>query len=129
LFSKKKTSISSSIAEFETSCRRESFRISDTSSDCVIANFSGIPIEIQDISAGGISFTSNFIEIGARGILCLTLSGKKKYYVEADIEVVSKSTEKTCHCRFKDISHENEEAIHQFVLEMQLKNKRSDGRL
>lgn len=123
MFWKKTTSDFPSV-EYETSDKRESFRLTAEIFGPVTATYKKREAQIINISAGGISFVCHNCYEGETGELHLKLPIKKVEHVSLPTKVIKITNETTCHCKFTEISSDEEEKIHQYVLLRQVEATR-----
>jgi len=128
LFWKKKIKVES-IEPMNTNDQRETFRYVFTEDRSLSMVFKQKPVKILNISAGGMAFINNgFKQYEADKInLFLDIpnfNGDPRFPTLVRILNITKND--VCHCIFENLTIEEYEIIHKYVLEMQkidLKNK------
>lgn len=125
MFWKKKTSDTPTV-EYESSSRRESFRIDPADIAPVFACFGKHRVRVTDISAGGISFECESCSVGQVDTIRIDLPGIMPVSITARAEIVRLSEEIICHSRFTEIDDEAVETLHRFILHYQVTTLRDN---
>lgn len=114
--------------EYESDCRRESYRVAPPSREPVWVDFGGQAAELLDISAGGLSLkcaVSPASQPGQERMVRFLLPGAGAW-VRARARVVAVDQPDTCHCAFIEPEAETVETIHQYALRVQKQELRRD---
>lgn len=119
MFWKKKTSETPTI-DLDSDNRRESFRLDTDTDNPIFGRFGEHRVLMRNISAGGLSFDWEGGRIGDRQAIALSLPGRTGFSLCAQAEIITRSGELTCHCRFVDLDSSMEETIHRYVLHAQI---------
>jgi len=72
----------------------------------------------MDISAGGLAFKNIDCRVGDVYRIDLQMPGSVEM-ITVDLTILSIDGRDICHCQFKNLTEEQEEVIHQYVLERQ----------
>ncbi len=124
MFWKKKTN-DKELLEYDSSNRRECFRLECEILGPATATYKRRQARIIDISAGGISFECKNCKVGEIGDLQLELPGKRTDNLTLPTKIVTITNNITCHCQFTIIDEEATEIIHQYILLRQIAAKRN----
>ena len=109
----------------ETPDKREAFRYLFVRPGPPVIVFCGRPVELIDISAGGVSFNDQGFTPGDSDRITLHLEDGEirfNYTLCIVIEILSIDQNKICHCLFKAPDAQQTEAIHRFLLLKQKKD-------
>ena len=123
MFWKKKTS-DKELLEYDSTNRRESFRLECEILGPATAAYKGRGAQVVDISAGGISFECKDCKEGEIGELQLELPGKLIENLTIPTKIIKITNDITCHCEFTIIDEEAIEIIHQYILLRQIAAQR-----
>lgn len=97
---------------------RSAFRVSPPPDEPLMLKVGGQNIAIIDISSGGISFDSVKLKLGSIHPVQLTLPGEI-IPIFAVIEILRIEDKKLCRAKLYDLTREQEDKIHQYVLNRQ----------
>lgn len=103
---------------YETESRRASYRLQSVNGEPLFFDLAGKPYEVLNIGGGGLSFLNPGCSGAQGGPIELKIPGYDAA-IEAKIEVRSVCRNDICHCAFVEISDEDVEKIHQYMLEKQ----------
>ena len=135
MFWKKRKTNKKIFFDFQSSSRRNAFRYKHEAINGPEIIFLGKKLRLLDISATGVSFKAKDFTAGALDDVQLDLNDsetKKKPVLSLKIKILSKVNETgVCHCCFENITEEQEDIIHQYILDKQKaaikKRKKSDS--
>lgn len=130
MFWKKKNRAKDQLFTYESSCRRESYRVSPPIFAPVAVRFGEETGTLINISAGGLAFRCGRLKPGDTQTVAIDLPGEW-ITVSAKVEIVNIDAGETCHGRFLDIAPEMLEAIHHYALSIQkegLRRKRAEDK-
>ena len=135
MFWKKRKTGKKRILDFESSNQRQAFRYKHGELNGPEIVFLGKKLRLLDISASGASFKEkDFSSKDSDDIqLDLNAPGTKKLPVlSLKIKILSRDNRTgICHCRFENITEEQKELIHKYILNAQKaaikKRKKSDS--
>ena len=119
---KKKTTIKKTDISHETRDKRKAYRYEFNDSQRLQIQFKDKPIQILNISAGGVAFKNNGFAQLDFDFIKITLdipnfNGDTTFY--AGLRILNIDAEDICHCIFEECALEQHELIHKYVLEMQ----------
>jgi hypothetical protein len=125
LFWKKMKPIIEPLATLETDNQRETFRYVFKKDSCLSMVFKEKPIKVLDISAGGMAFINNGFEQYESDQINLFLeipnfNGNSRF--TALVRILNITEKEVCHCIFENLTIDEYEIIHKYVLEMQKKD-------
>ena len=120
----KKTTSEDKFFEYETSDKRESFRLASEILGPIAATYKNRIAKIIDISAGGISFECTNCHEGETGELRLELPIKTVERISLPIKILKITGQTSCHSKFTKIHSDEEEKIHRYILTQQIAVKR-----
>ena len=103
---------------YESRSRRASYRLRPLKSEPLFFTVTGKSYELIDIGSGGLSFKNTDFIAGQSGFIELKLP-RFGSAINAKFEVRNICKNNICHCAFIEISEEDVEKIHQYVLETQ----------
>ena len=124
MFWKKKQSDSIFLIH-EKNEKRSSFRYITPENESLIVRINNDVHDIINISATGIAFKNKHLKQGEGCLLNLDFPGKN-LSIQVSATILSIDNENICHCEFLDLSAEQEENIHQYVFERQMKDLRNN---
>jgi len=135
LFWKKQTENNKIFLDFQSSSRRNAFRYKHGEKNGPEIIFLGKKLHLLDISASGVSFKAEDFSAGDIDDVQLDLNDsetRKIPVLSLKIKILSKDKETgVCHCCFENNTEEQEELIHQYILDKQKaaikKRKKSDS--
>ncbi len=135
MFWKKQTENEKLFLDFQSSNQRNAFRYKHGEKNGPEIVFPGKKLQLLDISASGVSFKAENFFAGTIEDVQLDLNDsetQKMPVLSLKIKILSKDNETgVCHCCFENITEEQEELIHQYVLNKQKaaikKKKKSDS--
>jgi len=110
--------------------QRSSYRVRPLSTEPIRIEFKGKTLFVKDISAGGLSFCNDNFAAGDSQLITLDLPGKN-VTITAKTEVIKIDRQGVCHCRFVGLSDDLVNAIHRYVMAVQveeMREKRRDSR-
>lgn len=122
MFWKKKSPIIEPIDPMDTEDQRETFRYVFTKNKSLSMVFKQKPVTILNISAGGMAFTNNGFKQYEADQVTLFLAipnfrGDSRF--PALVRILNITKNGTCNCIFENLTIEEYEIIHKYVLEMQ----------
>ena len=122
MFWKKKKPVCEPAVDLETQDQREAFRYVFKVHNRIPLVFRGTPVEVIDISAGGMAFkNAGFKQYDAdRVTLDLKIPnfpGTSRF--TATLRILNITKNNVCNCIFEDCTIQTYELIHKYVLEMQ----------
>jgi hypothetical protein len=123
----KKRNKSDDIVSFESNDARTSFRVSPLSTEPITLEFNGRPVLLKNIGAAGIAFENRDFMKGDSQPVTFILPGEN-VPVSAEAQIVEIDSDGVCHCGFAGLSEEDYDAIHRYMLAVQIqeiRNKRS----
>lgn len=130
MFWKKKNKAKQPLFTYESSCRRESYRVNPPVFAPVEVQFGKETGTLINISAGGLAFRCGRLKPGDTQPVAIDLPGER-ITVSAEVEIMNIDAGKACHGRFLDLAPEMLEAVHHYALSMQkeeLRAKRAENK-
>lgn len=117
---------------FDSENQRSSFRVSPLKDAPIQIGFRGKPVHLLDIGAVGLAFADQGFQVGDKQVIELALPGEPRA-LSPTIEVVEIDTDNVCHCAFIDLDEDSVNAIHRYMLKVQVQEIRNakalpDGR-
>ncbi|MDY6906020.1 MAG: hypothetical protein SWH61_15190 [Thermodesulfobacteriota bacterium] len=103
---------------YETTDRRSAYRVQPSPEAPVIVDFEGNVVEVNDISAVGVSLKSSLLKKHGTYEALLGLPGRG-VMIECVISVVDIDTAGIAHCSIRKMDDDGVELIHRYVLERQ----------
>ena len=119
----KKRDKSDDIVSFESNDARTSFRVSPLSTEPITLEFNGRPVLLKNIGAAGIAFGNRGFMKGDSQPVTFILPGEN-VKVSADARIVEIDSDGVCHCRFAGLSEDDYNAIHRYMLAVQIQEIR-----
>ncbi len=103
-------------------CKRNAFRYDFKNNQGFTIRFRGRPVQVINISAGGLAFANNGFEPLDSGSVCFSLDipnfrGNTEF--ASDLKILEIDPDGICHAIFENCTLEQYELIHKYVLEMQ----------
>ena len=95
---------------------RAGYRVSPSLEAPILLIVDRHPIPARDISSGGVSFKNRNFMVGVFYSVNFILPHDKKE-ISGQLEIMSIDRDKVCRCRFLDLTQEQEDTIHQYVME------------
>jgi hypothetical protein len=123
LFWKKKKT-TDELFSLESTEKRSSFRIAPPVNRPIHTVFKGQSVSVATIGAMGLSFHLDAVKVGDIDQIEFTLSGEKKA-VSVQTEVIAINNNGVCHCRFLNLDEASFDAVHRYLLRVQLEKKRA----
>ncbi len=111
----------------ESNDARASFRVSPLSTEPITLEFKGRPVLLKNIGAVGIAFENRDCMKGDSQPITFVLPGEN-VKVSAEAQIVEIDSDGVCHCGFSGLREEDYDAIHRYMLGVQIqeiRNKRS----
>lgn len=99
--------------------QRSSFRVAPPSDRPLQTVFQGKPVIVGNISATGLSFSHDDFKAGSSDVVVLDLPGASAP-ISARMEIVAVDRKNICHCRFVGLDEDAFNAIHRYVLALQV---------
>jgi hypothetical protein len=118
LFWKRKKS-DSQVFSFHSEDQRTSFRVTPLRDSPVEIRFGGKPVRLKNIGAVGVAFPNDGFQVGSTQVIDLNLPGESQA-LSAEIEIVDIDTDEVCHCTFVSLNQEAVNAIHRYMLRVQI---------
>ncbi len=123
MFWKKQKTSKKILLDFESSNQRDAFRYKHGNKDGPEIIFLGKQFNLLDISASGTSFKSKDFSEGDSDYVNLDLNDpetRELPLIPLKIKILSKDKDTDiCHCCFEGITEEQEDLIHQYILDKQ----------
>jgi len=113
----------------ESSDNRESFRFEFDKNISLEIEFKDKKFSAVNISATGVSFKNSGLKIGDSGIskfLFEFSNLSSPVLIELEIQIIKISDKNICHGIYKNISEDNKEMIHKYILEKQKEKIRAN---
>jgi hypothetical protein len=126
LFWKKKNN-SEALILFESKNMRSSVRVRPLSTEPIKTVFQGKPIVVENIGAAGIAFRNQGFGQGDSEEITFDLPTQKTT-LSVTTEIINIDSEGICHCRFVGICEEDLNAIHRYMLAVQIRDVRKKRR-
>lgn len=116
----KKTCPSQPIFSYETDDQRTSFRVHPSVEAPVTLFFShtGSTVEVLSIGAGGVAFTNCAFKEGDVQPALFSIPTEDTM-ISATVEIVHVDEKNICHCKFRDLASDAQNAIHRYMLVVQ----------
>jgi hypothetical protein len=115
---KRQSSDNSELFHYESNDRRKFFRVRPSENVPVQFKVGKKKNQVRDIGAAGLSFKNIMFKRGAIFTATIELPGLSSS-IKAELLVVTIDTNGFCHCKFKEITKEAIENVHQYVLRRQ----------
>ena len=126
MFWKKKNN-SETLILFESKNMRSSVRVRPLSTEPVKTVFQGKPIVVENIGASGIAFRNDGFGPGDSQKITFDLP-TENMAVSVTTEIIDIDSEGICHCRFVGLGEEDFNAIHRYMLAVQIRHVRNKRR-
>ncbi|GBC64161.1 membrane protein [Desulfonema ishimotonii] len=126
----KKNSKISAVDPEETDNRREAYRYVFSKRQRPSIFFKGRPVNLLNISAGGLAFKNNQFTLEDHDLIELDLDISefgKDTPIAVRIRISRINDQGICQCRFEGLNSNQEELIHKYVLELQKKDLKYEG--
>lgn len=120
----KKKRTTDEIFSFESTEKRSSFRVAPPVNRPIHTVFKGQSVSFATIGAIGVSFHHNAVKVGDVDQMEFTLS-EDKNVISVRTEIIEIDGNGECHCRFVDLDRTSFDAIHRYLLKVQLEKKRA----
>lgn len=128
----KKKNHSEALIFLESHEARSSFRVCPPFSEPIRIQFRGQSVPVENIGAAGIAFPNKGFKRGDSQRIVLDLPGEDTT-LSVTAEIIHMDPNGTCHCRFVGLSEDDRNAIHRYMLAVQLREvrgkKRAVGRM
>jgi hypothetical protein len=124
LFWKKKNN-SETLILFESNDMRSSIRVRPLSTEPIKSVFQGKPIVAENIGASGIAFRNQGFGQGDSQKIKFDLPTENTA-VSVTTEIIDIDSEGICHCRFVGLSEDDFNAIHRYMLTIQIREVRKN---
>ena len=124
---KKKTSTEKFI--HKSSDKRKAFRFEFNKENHLEIEFKDKKLSIINISATGLSFNNKGLSLDDLGISKFLLAfsnHKSPVSIELEMQIIKIDSNNICHGIYKNISEDNIEMIHKYILEKQKEKIRAD---
>ena len=103
--------------------QRSSFRVAPPSDRPLRTAFLGKPVTVENIGATGLSFSHDDFRAGDSDVVVLDLPGAH-VPISARTEIIAVDGKNICHCRFVGLDEDSFNAIHRYVLAVQIEDVR-----
>ena len=127
MFLKKKKTEIEAVNPGESDDKRNAYRYPFSGKDALSVIYLGKPGTLINISAGGLAFTNQGFSKGDADQIQLNLSfphPSDTATLQAKTRIFHISPDGICHCAFENLTPNQKELIHKYVLEMQKKDLR-----
>jgi len=122
LFWKKKM-ITKNLFSFESLDKRSVYRVSPLPGRPIEIVFKGETITVKDLCAAGVSFFQKGFQVGDTEQVAIALPGEG-LTVSARTEILDIDKKGICHCRFHGLDEASFNAIHRYILVVQVEKIR-----
>ncbi len=95
---------------------RTAFRVEPSPEAPILLIVHRNPVQVVDISSGGVSFKNKNFMVGVFYRVNFILPHNKQE-ISSQLEIMSIDRNRICRCRFTGLTSEQEEHIHQYVVE------------
>ncbi len=123
----KKSQEAEEIISFDSNDARTSYRVSPPPSQPIRAEFQGKPVTIRNIGAAGMAFPDDHFRVGDSHRMEFVLPGEN-LTVSAETKIVGVDDKGLCHCRFVGLRDDFFNAIHRYMLAVQVQEVRTKKR-
>ncbi len=103
--------------------QRSSFRVTPPSERPLRTVFRGKTVRVENIGGAGLSFSHDDLKAGDSDVVVLDLP-EAKAPITARTEIITVDGKNICHCRFVELDEDAFNAIHKYVLAVQVENLR-----
>jgi hypothetical protein len=110
----------------ETKEKRGSFRVIPPAGRPIKISFKGKPTTVKNIGAFGLSFPNNELVVGDTDLLAISLPDENAP-ISVQTEVVDIDEKGICHCQFRNTPDAHLDAIHRYMLAVQLEEVRQEN--
>jgi hypothetical protein len=119
----KKKNLSEVLVLVESNDARTSFRVCPPLSEPIYIEFRGKSIALKDIGAAGMAFEDHGFNPGDSQHIVFDLPTEKTT-LSATVEITHIDPDGMCHCRFLGLDQEGQNAIHRYMLAVQIQEAR-----
>jgi hypothetical protein len=126
LFWKKKNK-AEALVSLDSHDARSSFRVCPPLTEPIRITFCSKSIALIDIGASGIAFQNDGFSEGDTDQIQLTLPTEKSA-ISVTVEIISIDTRGICHCQFLELAEHDQNAIHRYMLALQIREARKKRR-
>lgn len=119
----KKRNRPESLVAFESDETRDSFRVRPLSTEPVRVCFQRKSVLAEDIGASGMAFRNQGFQEKQRERISIELPGEGPS-LSIEAQIVEIDRDGLCHCRFIGLDEDTSNAIHRFVLAVQVRRAR-----
>jgi len=109
---------------FDSGNQRSSFRVAPLKDAPIRIDFQGRSVRVLNIGAVGLAFADEGFQVGDNQVIELTLPGEPRP-LASKIEVVEIDSDNVCHCAFIDLEEDSVNAIHRYMLRVQVQEIRN----
>ena len=106
---------------------RSSVRVRPLSTEPIKTVFQGKPLMVENIGASGIAFRNDGFVLGDSEKITFDLP-TENIVVSVTTEILDIDSEGICHCRFVGLGEEDFNAIHRYMLAVQIRHVRKKRR-
>jgi len=103
--------------------QRSSFRVTPPSDPPLQTVFRGRTVSVENIGGAGLSFSHDGFKAGDSDVIVLDLPGATQP-ITARTEIITVDGKNICHCRFVGLDEDSFNAIHKYVLAVQIEDVR-----